>query len=26
VGESLSVLVRGSDTGYANADAVALTQ
>ncbi len=25
-GESLSVLVRGSDTGYANADAVALTQ
>lgn len=25
-GDSLSVLVRGSDTGYANADAVALTQ
>jgi hypothetical protein len=25
-GESLSVVVRGSDTGYANADAVALTQ
>ncbi|MEJ2557953.1 MAG: protein kinase, partial [Anaerolineae bacterium] len=25
-GESLSVLVRGSDTGYANADVVALTQ